>query len=175
MKASLVFFDSQHESAYGTLRGLLAIVPLVVMYYILSLISKTNFPFGWWSVVFMLIMCSALGVIIPEDLKQSVFFGACVGAVMFGAVAFFECPRGTEQKCDLYEMSKRVGILISAGICIGIIANIIVYYAYWKNEKMKTLLNPVTSTKNIIWQLGNGVIFAALIVISIFLETDRLK
>ena len=139
------------------------------MYFICSIISKKYFPFGWWSIVLMLMMCSALGVIVPENVTQSIFFGACIGAVMFGAIAFYNCTM-SGKKCDLKQTFKKIVILIAAGMILGIIANLIVYYSYWENKDTQTLLDPVTNTKNIVWQLSNGAIFAALVIFAIFFQ-----
>tara|TARA_Y100000389_G_C17122685_1_gene346225 strand:- start:123 stop:527 length:405 start_codon:yes stop_codon:yes gene_type:complete len=91
MKTTLIYFDTIENSKKGTLRGLVAIITLIlcdlIWFQILDykkeggVTKKFNYisAFLAW-----LLICSAIGVQLPSTYKEAVVYGILVGFVIYG-------------------------------------------------------------------------------------------
>lgn len=84
MKTSLVFFDNKINSYYGTLRGIvvftLLIIALTPLIHRWSGIKMLSF------LVFLLLLCSAISVQLPNSNKNAFVYGLLVGIVVFTTI-----------------------------------------------------------------------------------------
>jgi uncharacterized membrane protein len=107
MRTELIFFDSFDESIRGTIRGLIAFVSLIVFDLIwLPLSSKSvygtvkqkpNIPAA---ILSYLVLCSAIGVQLPNNYIESLVYGLLVGFVTYSvfnltSFAIFDWPPHT--------------------------------------------------------------------------------
>lgn len=98
MKTELIFFDSNHQSKNGTLRGLIAFVMLVGItalwffftYKPLYKKSVQNLNSSFYSArtlissaIIYILLCSALAVQLPTSWDNAMVYGLLVGLVVF--------------------------------------------------------------------------------------------
>lgn len=98
MRTDLVFFDSTHESAMGTLRGFIAacvIVPITALWYgwLRQRIWKSSEKYRASATVVIstalvyLLVVSAVGVQVPNSFANAAVYGGLVGLVVFGCMS----------------------------------------------------------------------------------------
>ena len=86
MYTKLVYFDTKTNSIKGTIRSLLAI-PLVIILYI-AWIYITDHHIPWYRFIIpIFVLVSALGVELSKSRNESVVYGGLVGFVVFGTIA----------------------------------------------------------------------------------------
>ena len=130
MIGRLVFFDSREQSANGTLRGLIGfLVGLFLAWLTMPVVDHR-------SLCWLLVMASAVGVFIPSSLSMALVYGACVGLVMFAAVAF-STNTTTPTKGFLGIEWKKVALEILRGIFLSVSMSLAVYLLYWRQPKVR--------------------------------------
>lgn len=157
MKTQIVFFDTQGESANGTLRGLISLLVLLPTYYGISRIDPKLFPFSNGTPFWILAMASGIGVIQPTNITEILFFGMCIGLIMFSIPSF-----------SLFDYNKKIkGTLISlfVGILLGFIASLSVWYIYWNNSVLR-----IPAKYNIVWQILNAFIFVSILYLTYIIK-----
>ena len=88
MKTTLEFFASARKSGLGTLRGLVALLTLLVLDA--GWFAATKRFYGvtvrrWWgAAAAYLLLCSAVGVQLPARWEEAALYGALVGFVTYG-------------------------------------------------------------------------------------------
>ena len=131
MRSEIIFFDSPQESVNGVLRGLISLLIILPTYYLLSRISPKRFSFTRGTAFWSLAMASAIGVISPKNIKELVFFGCCVGLIMFSFSAFMPFNDLT------FHSILDAGIQLLAGIILGLVTSIGLWYIYWNNHWLR--------------------------------------
>ena len=85
VKSSLVFFDGMHQSRLGTARGLVAIVPILIILSASFLSSEPHtsiWPKACGIALVALMLCSAIGVQLPTSYSVAIIYGLLVGFVV---------------------------------------------------------------------------------------------
>ena len=134
MKTQLIFFDSIEESRKGTLRGLVAIVVLIIldliwfqfMDYSPIITKKFNYLSAF---ITYGIMCSAIAVQLPNSVEEAMVYGALLGFVIYGVF------NGTS-----YTLNKNWTVKIALldtiwGMIVMSAASTVVYYVFHKDKK----------------------------------------
>jgi len=124
MKASLIFFDTVSESANGTLRGAIGFASILLMYAALHACDAALFELDYKIGLTALLLCSSLGVFELESAASAVVLGALVSFVIFATVFLYNKTPKTLRNGVCY---------ISAGMLVGIVANLMIWHLYWKN------------------------------------------
>ncbi len=135
MKTQLIFFSSWKESKKGTLRGLVAIITLIlcdlVWFQILDykkeggVTKKFNYISAFLS---WLLICSAIGVQLPNKYKESLVYGLLVGLVVYGVF-------NTTNYAINKDWSLKLTILDTIwGMIVCSIASSVVYLIFHKNK-----------------------------------------
>jgi len=158
MRSEIIFFDNPQESANGTLRGLISLLIIVPLYYLIFYISPNRFSFTRGTIFWSLAMASAIGVISPKNIKELVYFGCCVGLIMFSLSAFKPLKDLTINSI------LDAGIQLSVGIILGLVTSIGLWYIYWNNKSLR-----IKKEYNIPWQI------ACLIFFLVFQEIIAVK
>ena len=78
MKANLVFFDTIEESKKGFIRSLAAFT--VLMIYDFLYYKKINIKL----IITWLLLCSAIGVMLPKNTTQAAVLGFLIGTTVYG-------------------------------------------------------------------------------------------
>lgn len=108
MQIELIFFDSQYNSGLGTKRALIALVPVTLLFLILTTFNKYNTISFWKNLLPIFLIISALGVQIPQSKSQSAVYGALVGFVIFGTI-------GSLYSTDFMDFLKTISL--GTGVC----------------------------------------------------------
>lgn len=163
MKSSIVFFDNLNESANGTLRGLISLLTLLPIYYIISLINPKLFVFSNGTPFWLLAMSCGIGVIEPKSIKELLFFGSCVGLIMFSLHAFWSLD-------NLFSFTQLTNIVIQllVGIIIACISSAIVWYIYWNNNYIR-----IPAKFNMHWQVVNFIIFICILYVTNYIVENK--
>ena len=163
MKSSIVFFDNFNESANGTLRGLISLLTLLPIYYMISLTNPKLFVFSNGTPFWLLAMSCGIGVIEPKSIKELLFFGSCVGLIMFSLHAFWSLD-------NIFSIKKLSDIIIQllVGIIIACIASAIVWYVYWNNNYVR-----ISAKFNIHWQVVNFIIFICILYVTNYIIENK--
>ena len=156
MKSSIVFFDNLNESANGTLRGLISLLTLLPIYYMISLTNPKLFVFSNGAPFWLLAMSCGIGVIEPKSIKEILFFGSCVGLIMFSLHAFWSL----DNIFSVTQLSNIVTQLL-VGIVIACIASASVWYVYWNNNYVR-----IPNEFNMQWQVINFIIFICILYVT---------
>jgi len=94
MKSTIVYFDSITESKYGFLRGLIAFIGLIIFIIFLYLFDtfilnnkhnlspKNITKIIIFSIIFSLLICSAIGVFITKNIYGAWLYGTLIGFVV---------------------------------------------------------------------------------------------
>ena len=98
-------------------------------------------------------MSCGVGVIEPKQQKELLFFGSCIGVIMFSLHALWNVDNLFSVKQLRY-----IGIMLSVGTLLGFISSMSVWYIYWDNEQIR-----IPSEFNIQWQLFNFLIFGCIL------------
>jgi hypothetical protein len=103
----IIFFDNKKQSIEGTKRGLIAFVTLILcnLYY-----------FKEPKLLESLIICSALGVQIPNNMYESVVYSTLIGIVIFSVC---------------YETGS--SFLFNVFKCL--LSGCLIYLIYWSNKE----------------------------------------
>lgn len=134
MKTQLIFFDNIEESKKGTLRGLVAITVLIsldllwfqIMDYSPIITKKFNFISAF---ITYLLLCSAIGVQLPNSIEEAIVYGALSGLVIYGVF------NGTNYSTNK-NWTLKIAILDTMwGMTVMSIAAIVVYYIFHKDKK----------------------------------------
>ena len=138
MKTQLIFFDSWEESKKGTLRGLVAIITLIlcdlIWFQILDykkeggVTKKFNYisAFLAW-----LLICSAIGVQLPNNYKEAVVYGILVGLVIYGVFNATNYAINKDWSLKLTLLDTMWGMIVCG------IASSSVYFFCHKNNNYK--------------------------------------
>ena len=85
VKSTLIFFDTAHQGRLGTMRGLVAVVPILLVlsasFLVPSLQSSVLSKVCGLGLV-SLMLCSAIGVQLPTGYSSAVIYGSLVGLVV---------------------------------------------------------------------------------------------
>lgn len=85
MKTQLYYFDSKERSKIGNKRGLVSLLILIALSSILyKHYLKIIVPNKFYIFMIFLLLCSALSVQNPMNVKEAVLYGFLVGCVVFG-------------------------------------------------------------------------------------------
>lgn len=102
MKTELVFFDTIEESRKGFLRSLPAFVFLA--FYDMIYYKKVNTKF----LVTWLLLCSSIGVMLPETIEEAIVLGFLIGTVVYGILTVW-------LKCGLqFYVKGTLGVTIAS-------------------------------------------------------------
>lgn len=135
MKTTLIFFDTIENSKKGTLRGLVAIITLIlcdlIWFQILDYKKEGGVTkkFNYISAFFAwLLICSAIGVQLPSKYKEALVYGILVGCVIYGVF------NGTNYAINK-DWSLKLSILDTLwGMTVCGIASSVVYVFFHKNK-----------------------------------------
>lgn len=99
MKTQLIYFDSNYQSGFlGTSRGFLSIIILLLFFLPMSyLIRNRNLSFGlrFLSIfIFSLVLCSAVGVQLPKNIRECILYNFLVGMVISVCIVCFLTVNG---------------------------------------------------------------------------------
>jgi uncharacterized membrane protein len=134
MQTKLIFFDNIEESKKGTLRGLTAITVLIILdliwFKIMDYSPIITKKFNYFSAIFTyILLCSAIGVQLPNSVEEAIVYGALLGFVIYGVF------NGTN-----YTLNKNWTVKIAVldtmwGMFVMSAAATVVYYIFHKNNK----------------------------------------
>ena len=144
MKSKIVFFDNPKESANGTLRGLINLLILLPCYYLISKLIPKHFKFSKGTPFWLLAMACGIGVIEPKSRKELLFFGSCVGLLIFCYDSFKSIDKFS------FKTTKNIGLKLLVGILLGFITSTLLWYVYWDNKFLR-----IPGKYNIQWQILN--------------------
>ena len=137
MKTTLIYFDSWEESKKGTLRGLVAIISLIlcdlVWFQILDYKKEGGVTknFNYLSAFLSwLLICSAIGVQLPQKYKEALVYGALVGLVVYGVFNTTNFAINKDWSLKLACLDTLWGMVVCS------IASSIVYLIFHKNKKI---------------------------------------
>jgi len=80
VKSTIIFFDTQHNSRLGTLRGLISF-PIFLLLFFMALHPVNNWSKVAGVLLLSFVLCSAIAVQMPTDYAQASVYGALVGFV----------------------------------------------------------------------------------------------
>ncbi len=126
MKTTIIYFDSYAESLKGLKRGLVGIIPILLLYYsIQKTITLVDF-------ITAVLITSGMGVILYNSLSSALFFGFSIGAlVALGRLNLLFKDYLTDNKCKINknEQFKRDLLLTLTIPFVSGIGNSLVYYS----------------------------------------------
>jgi hypothetical protein len=122
MRTSLVYMDSLKNSRKGFTRGFVIYMPAVLMTCCLvALLTPIPLKSLLFSLLFSLITVSALGVQKHGTLRESIVYGALVGACLYGAISLSSLHFGN---LSLYKTAS--------GFIYGVSSTALLAYILWK-------------------------------------------
>jgi uncharacterized membrane protein len=134
MKTKLIYFDTFENSKKGTLRGLIAIITLIICdliwFQILNykkeggVTKKFNYISAFIS---WLLICSAISVQLPNKYKEALVYGILVGLVVYGVFNSTNYAINKDWSLKLSLLDTIWGMIVCG------IASSIVYLIFHKN------------------------------------------
>tara|TARA_Y100001980_G_C14552022_1_gene335878 strand:- start:1995 stop:2402 length:408 start_codon:yes stop_codon:yes gene_type:complete len=134
MQTKLIFFDKIEESRKGTLRGLVAITVLIVLdmlwFKIMDYSPIVSKKFNYFSAIFTyILLCSAIGVQLPNSVQEAMVYGALVGFVIYGVF------NGTSYSINK-DWTIKIAVLDTIwGATVMSTAATVVYYIFHKDKQ----------------------------------------